>query len=339
MPTKRDFLTALGTRITALEKSLGTVAQQYATAEQEQRTRLAKRTAQLDALVATLLPDLDPVTIMTLEKKLPKVITFGRIRQFRTEFLHQEVSTAEAMERGAANALRHFIDTEGLQQLIDDGYGLPTYRASFWHRQFYTDWKRADEIVEHFKKETWNQVMEYHCELTKELQHRSDAAAAARAHEQALRTTPEMDALILDKVRVQLKAALDALDPKPSWMRDIRCLDKQIGKHARSLMALQKTRDTIQESLNRVLMLRTKATHSPVREVPRHYITRVSRDGDTDILMPLLLYTMMSDHFPTPHDSTPSTDRMTGHGGEFSGAGASQSYTETSSSGRGGSPS
>jgi|GEM_PF-4692178 hypothetical protein len=340
MSTKRDFLTALGKKITALEKSLSTVALQCTTAEQEQRTRLVKRTDRLDALVTELLPDLDPKTIMALEKKLPKVITVKHIEGFRTEFLHQqEISVAEAMEKGAANAVRHCINTKGLQQLIDDGYGTPAYCTNFWQRKFYADWKRADEIIERFQKETWDQVVVHYNELTAELRAAQNALASARAHERPLHTTPAMDALILGKVRVQLKAALDALDPKPDWMRFIKYLDKQIGKHARSLMVLQKTRDGVQGSLNMALALRTKAVHSPVREVPRHYVTRVSRDSDTDILMPLLLYTMMSDHFSTPHDSASTTDRMTGHGGEFGGAGASQSYTETSSSGRGGSPS
>ena len=269
-----------------------------------------KRQESLEGYVTSLLPDLSEATIGSLSRKFPGFVNLGAVENLKkTETatiqgqldrlklkfemtscdvkrmeLEAEVAKETEYKRLNGSVLDGLLQIPGYKALVDSGYGTDNYPYKFTNLQYYKDWSRADAIVEKLQKSNWSEVLSGHNSLLARIYGSRDTIVRFGLEIRELDADQTMfnslkeamknvDDLVLQKLRVKLRAKLDSLDPLPSWMQDVETIDKKISLNRRAIdETLQPRREKITEQLVRLQDVMARVSQSKQKEVPDKYV-------------------------------------------------------------------
>lgn len=261
-----------------------------------------KRNNLIQILVNTLLPGLDDGALRCLEERLPGVLSAKDVSEIRDQEtvaiqarynsnfdpIRYDSNRRDLMSKGeiARNKLTKvssgITKIAGLQDLIERGYGTKQYKTILFQVQYYTDWKRADEIVDELHARSWGDVRSSSSAAMAEIESAKDALfdaeklildldGAMKKYSEAQKEMANIETVVLEKARIRVRAAFDTLTEIPSWMSDIGNVDKEILKQSAELIKLRAERQPFSDELKQLQKLCLEAEKSGAKTVPDKY--------------------------------------------------------------------
>jgi hypothetical protein len=303
-------------------KNLNEWLQEIEAAIDEETNRLTRlrqlRQQAFDDLAVRLLPDLSRSSVEKLNKTFPDLITISWVtteinkRRKQNEKRLDEIAASyspETFESRVADldvmidklsmdfdeiekGYQAFLSTQGIGPLLKSGYGTPEYKHSWTERQYYRDWKRADEIVEELQCHHWNEVQTrwdiisggYETakqQLINTQEQKEELKRLHFEHETLTKSQENVEQDVLNACYLVIKSELDLnVDRSNPLMKQIVEIDGRMQESSNRINnELQDRRSKVHDQMLALQQIIASAGQSRQQEVPDEYVSTIRGSG------------------------------------------------------------
>lgn len=316
MATTRELSEELDQHIGSIRTSMEDIDRTVRTnTEAIARTR-TQRKERMRAYAFSLLPNLSPATFQALSLRVTGFIGMAeaqaqiereegvfqrQIERHLTAFkpatyaaqqseININLGCAREDHALARETFQELGAIDGLERLIDNGYGTSTYPHHWWNLQYYTDWRDADNAVEAAHVTDWDALRQQYRTMKNDVEtHRRTIETYERelrelneAHtryDELIAAKDKVPQVVLEQLQTRLQAGLEGLEPIPAWMGDVQNMNASIARYEAENTDLQSTRAQLARDLVNLQGVKTKVMRSGRREVPDDYLTRLKQSG------------------------------------------------------------
>jgi hypothetical protein len=303
MVDKKVFLDELTAHKSMLESWLKEITQEIDEKNSALRQVRGVRSAKLESIALSLLPDLD-------QRYLPKIeMYFGK-----SFLLWTDVATLRMKERGRiismieniigstkgesiesrmieidlkvthllrdkenyTQGVKAIEDQYGFVRLYQDGWDTDSYTKSWFHFQFYKDWYRADKITEALGHKTWSGVVSDYEQNKRSILETEKDIKDHQSAKDYFCSLSNIDLKILEDLRIKIRAGLDSLDTNSELLVDVARMNAQIQELERSVnQDLQPRRERVSLQITKLHQGISKVQKSRTRDVPEEIVSRL----------------------------------------------------------------
>ena len=307
---KGQFLGELNTHIKTLDGFLGEVSGEVKDLKGTLQTLESARGQELNSLATSLLPNLSPKTMSSVVfSRLFAILTLDdveRLRQTETARIRAlmgrvaeiynpatyDTKRAElqieisSRSDAATQANNIFDNVPDLARLVRSGYGTGQYGLGWFDFQMYSDWKRADEIVDSLKMKNWEEVRNFSEQMLSEKRTSESLVVSARealanldsaktSHEKLDYELSQVDSVILEKLQTKIRATLDAASGEDLGGKEFGNLcriSKKITAAQAELSSKQSEKQSLTAEIGKLRNLYTVAEKSRQTTIPAQYL-------------------------------------------------------------------
>lgn len=297
MASRQEFLRELDTQYASLKDWFDQTVIEEDNKQKDILDLRAKRQELIGSEAARIIPDLSAATLEDrnritdnkrgLQKEIDQLGFTEDTYKERKGKLEKDLAQRQEANKNYQSVVDNLLlNTRGLAGLLDRGYGTPDYPERWYHRQFYRDWKLADEIVQQLNMESWNKVLERIEEYRNNLKVSAEQVATLNERLKALESfKAQLDELknqlnsvesnTLNSLRAKVKSQIDSGQHE---LPGIQELDQKSSQLELELSKIRDQKEKVHDKMVRVQELRVKAANSK-REIPDEYIARVRADN------------------------------------------------------------
>jgi hypothetical protein len=328
MTSKKEFLSGLRGHITTLKGLLDEVGRDVNSEKAKIRSLQEERVRALEGVASWLLPNLLPSSLNLLQEKFPGMVSMPDVNRFRkeesdslvkrsgipSEFtlvyyedkktnLTAEIQLAEIESKEVSQTISDLAP--GMLELWQSGYNTSRYPYSFFEWRYYSDWKRADEIVEALHKQNWEEVAEDCASLVALKQKHDGVSQRAKGSIEELEKLYKkynklqediwkVDSVILERLQTKVKSAVDGLseeDLVSKGFENLISFNKKIADCQSAINdRLQPERKALTEEIGKLERLYVSAEKSKQKTIPDKFVKANPQNKSRDASAPIGRY-------------------------------------------------
>jgi len=303
-------------------KNLNEWLKEIETAIDEETNRLTRlrqmRQQAIDDIAMRLLPDLRRSSVEDLDKTFPGLIKVSWVtgeinkRRKQNEKRLEEISVSyspDTFESRLADmdvsidklsmdfdeiekGYHAFLATKGIGPLLTSGYGTPEYKHTWMERQYYRDWKRADEILEELRYSHWSQIQSnwdiisggYETakqQLINAQEQKEELKRLHFEHETLTKSQENIEEEVLNACHLIIKSELDLhVDKSSPLVKQLVEIDERMQESSNRINnELQDRRSKVHDQMLALQQIVASASQSRQREVPDEYAASIRGGG------------------------------------------------------------
>jgi hypothetical protein len=303
-------------------KNLNEWLQEIEDAIDEETNRLTRlrqlRQQAVDDIATRLLPDLSRGSVERVNQTFPDLITVSWVtaeinkRRKQNEQRLQEITslyTPETFESRLADldvtidklsmdfneiekGYQAFLSTQGIGPLLKSGYGTSQYSHTWMERQYYRDWKRADEILVELRCGNWTEIQTkwdiisggYETakqQLINTQEEKEELKRLHFEHETLTQSQNNLEADVLNTCHTMIKSQLDLnVDKSSPLLKQVVEIDQRMQESSNKINnELQDRRSKVHDQMLSLQQIIASASQSRQQEVPDEYASTIRGVG------------------------------------------------------------